>query len=323
MSRYLALAEHRQGTLRDVSLEVITAAQSLPNAEGMAVVLGSNTASIAEHLARYASRVLHLDDESHAHYEPAVWTARLVELVARESADAVVLPHSYHGMDLAGRLAVTLDWPLVTDVTGISHEGGRLVASRMVFGGRVEARVAVPAGEKLVLSVRPTAFPAAEELPSPGAVEPSSATQQTEGKLVRFLEYVEEAAGGVDISQAEIVVAVGRGIGEEENLSLANDLAEALGGVVACSRPIVDRGWLPRTRQVGTSGKSIRPKVYLAVGISGAFQHVAGMKGAGRVIAINRDQHAPIYKTADYGVVGDLFDVIPELLKTLKERGDG
>jgi electron transfer flavoprotein alpha subunit len=320
MRRFLALAEHRQGVLRDVSLEVLAAARSLPQAEGAAVLLGSGTQEMAERLARYTPRVLHLDHESHAHYEPTIWTSKLVDLVGREDVDVVVLPHSYHGMDLAGRLAGTLNWPLVTDVTRLSKGEDRLVASRMVFGGRVEAQVAIPADGPVILSVRPTAFPAPEELAAPGTVEAASTTQDVDGKLVGFLEYVEEASEDVDISQAEIVIAVGRGIGEEENLALVNDLADALGGVVACSRPIVDRGWLPRSRQVGTSGRSIRPKVYIAVGISGAFQHVAGMKGAGRVIAVNRDAHAPIFKAADYGIVGDLLEVVPELTKKVRER---
>jgi electron transfer flavoprotein alpha subunit len=320
MRRFLALAEHRQGVLRDVSLEALAAARSLPDAEGVAVLLGSGTHDMVENLARYSSRVLHLDHESHAHYEPTIWTSRLADLVSRENVNVVVLPHSYHGMDLAGRLAATLNWPLVTDVTRLSAVDDRLVACRMVFGGRVEAQVAVPVDDPVILSVRPTAFPAPEELSPPGAVDVVAATKDVDGKLIGFLEYVEEASEGVDISQAEIVVAVGRGIGEEENLSLVNDLADALGGVVACSRPIVDRGWLPRSRQVGTSGRSIRPKVYIAVGISGAFQHVAGMKGAGRVIAINRDAHAPIFKAADYGIVGDLLEVVPELTKKARER---
>jgi len=140
------------------------------------------------------------------------------------------------------------------------------------------------------------------------------------GGGLRFIDFVEEAAEGADITSAELIVSVGRGIGDRENLALAEELAEALGGTLACSRPIVDRGWLPRSRQVGTSGKSVRPKVYLALGISGAFQHVAGMKGAGRVIAVNRDPHAPIFKAADWGFAGDLFAIVPELIKAAREE---
>jgi electron transfer flavoprotein alpha subunit len=264
--------------------------------------------------------VIHADDDGHAHYDPGVWCRTLCHLVHHEGLRGVVLPHSYYGMDLAGRLAAALDWPVITDVTGLTLENGRLVASRMAFGGRVEARVALPAGDPFVLSVRPTAFPAAGPLSSPGRVEGVSPPGDGEPGGLRFLEYVEEAAGDVDISRADIVVAVGRGIGEEENLSMAADLAEALGGVLACSRPIVDRGWMTRDRQVGTSGRSIRPKVYVAVGISGAFQHVAGVRGAGRVIAINRDAHAPIFKAADFGIVGDLFEIVPALCRAARDR---
>ena len=192
----------------------------------------------------------------------------------------------------------------------------------MIFGGRVEARVALPAGEPFVLSVRPTAFPAAPPLESPGLVEPLPPLPAPVEAGVRFLEYVEEPAEGPDITQAEILVSVGRGIGEEENVGMAAELAELLGGALACSRPIVDRGWLPRSRQVGTSGRTVRPRVYLALGISGAFQHVAGMKGAGRVIAVNRDRHAPIFKAADWGFVGNLFDIVPELIQAVRAKRD-
>ena len=319
MKRVLTLAEHRQGALREVSLEALTAARSLPAEDVAAVIVGGDSPAPAETLAHHASRVIHVAGEGHAHYEPTLWTSTLVDLAAREEIDALVLPHSYHGMDLAGRLAVALDWPLVTDVTGLTAEDGRLILSRMVYGGRVEARVAVDAGGPVLLSVRPTAFAAAPELAAPGTVETITAGTGTGVPTVRFLEYLEEPAGDTDITQADIVVAAGRGIGEEENLELVAELARALGGVLACSRPIVDRGWLPRSRQVGTSGKSIRPKVYLAVGVSGAFQHVAGMKGAGRVIAINRDPHAPIFEVADYGIVGDLLEIVPEICRAAAE----
>jgi electron transfer flavoprotein alpha subunit len=319
MSRYLVLAEHRKGALRDISLETLAAAGRL-GGEALGAVLPGGDGGIAEDLARHCPRVLHIDDDAHEHYEPAVRAAALAAAVSREGADALVLPHSYHGMDLAGRLAALLGWPLVTDVTGLALDCGRITATRMVFGGRVESRVALPAGSPALITVRPTAFPAAEPLGSPGVVEPTPSAHQVTGRTVRFLELVEEAAEGEDITQADVVVAVGRGVGEQENIEMVAELAQALGGVLACSRPIVDRGWLPRSRQVGTSGRTIRPKVYVAVGISGAFQHVAGMKGAGRVIAVNRDPHAPIFQSADYGIVGDLFQIVPELTRSARER---
>lgn len=319
MSRCLVLAEQRRGSLREVSLEALTAARRLPG-ERVGTLLPGGPGSVAQELARHAERVLHADWPGLAHYDPAVWVFVIRAVVAAERVDAVVLPHSYQGMDLAGRLAAALDWPLVTDATGIAVEEGRPVATRMVFGGRVEARVGLPAGAPFVLSLRPTAFPAAEPLESPGAVEPLPPVAAVPDGGVKFVEFVEDAAAGEDITQAEIVVSVGRGIGEQENLALVTELAEALGGSLACSRPIVDRGWLPRSRQVGTSGRTVRPKVYVALGISGAFQHVAGMKGAGRVIAINRDRHAPVFKVADWGFVGNLFDIVPELIQLAREE---
>jgi electron transfer flavoprotein alpha subunit len=320
MSRVLVLAEQRRGELREVSLETIAAARRLHEADVTVLLIGSGTGALADELARYATRVFHLDDAAHAHHEPALWTTAIHGLVEREKFDAVLLAHSYHGMDLAGRLAVALDRPLATDATGIEQVDGRVVATRLVYGGRVAARVALPPGEPFVLSVRPTAFEAAEPLAAAGSVASLPAGPAPDGAGVSFVEYVEEAAGDADIAQADVVVSVGRGIGEEEKIELVAELARALGAALACSRPVVDRGWLPRSRQVGTSGKTIRPKVYLAVGISGAFQHVAGMKGATRVIAINRDAHAPIFKAADYGVVGDLFEIVPALTEAAKQR---
>lgn len=318
MSRCLVLAEQRKGGLREVTLEALAAARQL-GAEEIGVVLACDEAAPATELARFAARVMQVGDPRLAHHEPVLLAETMAALARSEEADRIVLPHSYHGMDLAGRLAAGLGWQLVTDVTGIAVEGDRVVADRMLFGGRVQARVALPAAEPLVISVRPTAFAAASALESAGEVAAVAAAEST-ARGVRFIEYVEEASDGDDITQADIVVAVGRGVGEEENIGMVAELAEALGGVLACSRPVVDRGWLSRSRQVGTSGKTIRPRVYVAVGISGAFQHVAGMRGAGRVIAVNRDPHAPIFKAADYGIVGDLFTIVPELTRAARER---
>ncbi len=321
MTRVLVLAEHRRRELREVTLEMIRAAEAFPGAESTVVVPGAAAAPLAEALAPFAARVLLLDHPLLDAYSPPEYAAALRQVVEREDPEVVLLPHSYRGMDLAGRLAAVLHRPFVTDAVGIRPGDGGLEIDRQVYGGRVHCRLVLPPGEPVVLSVRPTTFPAAEPRGSPGAVEAFRPEGLPEAPAVRFLEYVEEAAGEVDITQAEVIVAAGRGIGEEENLALVRELADALGGVLACSRPIVDRGWLPRSRQVGTSGRAVRPKVYVAVGISGAFQHVAGMAGAGRVIAINRDPNAPIFKVADYGVVGDLFRVVPAIVEAARSRG--
>ncbi|MHC4473416.1 MAG: electron transfer flavoprotein subunit alpha/FixB family protein [Planctomycetota bacterium] len=300
MSRVLVVAEHRQGSLREVGLEIVTAARGIPGAEVAAALVGTGTRPLAEELARYVPRVLSVEGPGLEQYTPGRWAAALAEIIAREGPAVVLLPHSYHGMDLAGRLAAALEKPLATDLTGLEIGDGGVRATRLVYGGRIQARLELCLDEPVLLSVRPTAYPAAEPLEAPGAIE--------------------EVAAAAPPDEADVVVAVGRGIGEEENLGMMEELADALGGVLACSRPIVDRGWLPRDRQVGTSGKSVRPKVYVACGISGAFQHVAGMKAAGRIIAINRDPHAPIFKVADYGIVGDLMGVVPALTEAARDR---
>jgi electron transfer flavoprotein alpha subunit len=266
---------------------------------------------LAPTLAAHADRVLVAEDDALATYSPVVWTGLLEQLVATLAPELVLLPHSYRGLDLAGRLAAALGWPTVTDVAGLAVTPGRLEATRLVYGGRAQARVA--AALPAVVSVRPTAFTPGAPRATPGSVE-SVVVPAAPATGLQVVETLATATGDIDLARAEVVVAVGRGIGDREQLAPAAALAAALGGVLAGSRPLVDRGWLPRERQVGTSGQAVRPRVYLALGISGAFQHVAGMQGAGTVIAVNRDRHAPIFAVADHGIVADLEDVLPALL---------
>ena len=315
MSDVLAVAEHRRGELRDVSLELLTAGASLADAAGgdlhVAVVSGP-VDDFAEALDREGVDAIHTvahgDDYNHDILVQAV-----AGLVADLDPAYVLAPNSVNGLDSAPALAQRLDAPLVTDAVGfaVEEDEGDLVVTRELYGGKTEGTLAVE-GTPAVVTIRPAEWPAAE---GNGDADVSAAEVAIDEDAVRtdVTGYQEVAGGEVDISEAEVLVSVGRGIEEEENLDIIEDLADALDATISASRPIVDNGWLPKDRQVGQSGKVVTPEVYIAIGISGAVQHVAGMKGADTIVAINTDPNAPIYDIADFGIEDDLFDVVPAL----------
>jgi electron transfer flavoprotein alpha subunit len=222
-------------------------------------------------------------------------------------------------MDLAPSLSVEMGLPMVTDCIGLSLEGNRLKGIRSIYGGKVNANVSLRESKGYVATVRPGVFSpgAPSEKKSGIVVEPSPLQGTTDVK--KFLEYIEAPITGEDITQAEIIVSVGQGIGGPEHIPMIEEVAKRLGGVIACSRPVVDRNWLPKDRQVGISGKTVKPKIYIAIGISGAFQHITAMQGSETIIAINKDPRAPIFGVADYGIVDDFQNVIP----ILKEKTKG
>jgi electron transfer flavoprotein alpha subunit len=208
--------------------------------------------------------------------------------------------------------------PLATDCIGIDLQGETFSLTRQVYGGKINAAVSFVKKGPYMVTVRSGAFSVLEKPPLAGEIVTLPSPLSDEGLARRFLQYVEAAAGEVDITQADILVAVGRGIKEAANIPMVKELADAIGGALACSRPVVDKKWLPKGCQVGTSGKTVKPKVYIAIGISGTFQHIAGMKGAGTVIAINKDPKAPIFSVAHYGIVADLFKIVPVLKDKIK-----
>jgi len=320
MGEIFVLAEHRQGVLRDVTFEMLGKGQELAAAMGApltAMLLGHNVEGFATELAKHANQVLVVEDERLEHFNSESYQQVLAHLIAEHKPGLVLIGHSAYGMDLAPSLATQLDLPLVTDCVGLELEGGQPFAVREMYGGKVSARVAFRQADIYVATVRQAAFPVEEGAPLGGEVVAVDSPLTEEITYRKFLEYVEAAVGEVDITQADVVVAVGRGIKEADNLALVEKLAKALGGVLAGSRPVVDAGWLPPERQVGQSGKTVKPKLYLAVGISGASQHVAGMKASSTIVAINKDPDAPIFKVAHYGIVDDLFKVVPALTAQL------
>ncbi|MEF8839994.1 MAG: electron transfer flavoprotein subunit alpha/FixB family protein [Haloarculaceae archaeon] len=312
MSDVLAVAEHRRGDLRDVSLELVTAARGLATAAGgdlhVAVVSGP-VEDFAEDLNREGVDAIHTVDYGDD-YNHDVLVQAAEGLVADLAPAYVLTPNSVSGLDYAPALAQRLDAPLVTDAVDLAVDDG-LVVTRELYGGKTEGTLAVE-GTPAVVTIRPTEWPAAEGT-GDAAVEAADVSIDEDAIRTAVTGYQEVAGGEVDIGEADVLVSVGRGIEEEENLGIVEDLADALEATLSASRPIVDNGWLPKDRQVGQSGKVVTPDVYIAIGISGAVQHVAGMKGADTIVAVNTDPNAPIYDIADFGIEDDLFDVVPAL----------
>jgi len=314
MGDLLAIADHRRGELRDVSFELVRAGRDLADDLGgdlhLAVIAG-DVDDFADRLSLEGVDAIHTveagEEFNHDLYAGA--TAALFEELA---PTAVLMPNSVNGLDYAPAVANRLDVPLVTDAVDLSYDGG-LEATREMYGSKVETTLEV-SEEPVAVTVRSGEWASVEEK-ADVPVEAFEYDFDESASGARVQGFQEVGAGDVDIADAEFLVSVGRGIEEEENLELIEELAEVTGATMSSSRPIVDNGWLPKNRQVGQSGKQVTPDVYLAIGISGAVQHVAGMKGAETIIAVNTDPNAPIFDIADYGIVGDLFDVVPALIE--------
>ncbi|HDM35940.1 MAG TPA: electron transfer flavoprotein subunit alpha/FixB family protein [Candidatus Syntrophoarchaeum butanivorans] len=319
MSEIFVLAEHRNGELRDVTFEMLSGARNLADKMGAtvtAVLLGSGVNEMAEKLKSYANKVLVVDDPKLENFNAEIYQKVLSKLIKDHKPVVTLIGHTAFGMDLAPALAVELGLPLATDCIDLDAVDGRLVVTRQIYSGKVNAKVALK-GDQFIATVRSGAF-SIEEGALNGEIVTESVTIE-DVPYRRFLGYEEAEVGEVDITQADYIVSVGRAIKDQENIPLVQELADVLGGVLACSRPVVDKNWLPKDRQVGSSGKIVKPKLYLAIGISGAFQHVAGMKDSGLIVAINKDPKAPIFNVADYGIVDDLFKVVPVLKEKIKE----
>jgi electron transfer flavoprotein alpha subunit len=321
MKKIIALAEHRQGELRDITWEVLSKGRQLAEGMGAEVevaLLGKGVKKLAEALKPKANRVLLVEDDRLEAFNSETYQKVLTQLITERKPSLTLIGHTAMGMDIAPALAVQLKMPIATDCIGVDVAGESFALTRQLYGGKVNAAVSFSKSGPYMITLRTGGFPVVEkDLPGEIVSVPSPLTD--EGLAKRFLQYVEAAVGEVDITQANVLVSVGRGIKEAENIPLVKELADMLGGALSCSRPVVDKKWLPKDRQVGTSGKTVKPKVYIAIGISGAFQHVAGMKGAGTVIAVNKDPKAPIFSVANYGIVADLFKFVPVLKEKLKE----
>jgi electron transfer flavoprotein alpha subunit len=317
----LVVAEQRDGTLNRATWEAIAAAQQLPGPLRIAV-LGSQVDAIAAEMAAAAcDGVTQVDDPALEHYTADGSVLALVALIEQAQPQLVLLPHTYQTRDFAPAVAARLGRPLITDVTGFKKDGDRLLYVRPMFQGKLNADVAPAGPPPHLVTCQIGAFraDAAGRGQAAAPIEKSSIAIDRSKIRQKPEAAFKEAKQAVDLSQAARIVAVGRGIKGQEHIKIAEQLAQALGAELAASRPICDSGWLPMDRQIGSSGQTVAPKLYLALGISGAIQHLVGMKGSRTIVAVNKDADAPIFEVADYGIVGDLFEVVPAIIAELNK----
>ncbi len=325
----LVVVEQRDGKLNRVSWETVRAAQMIAAEtkwEIEAAVAGSGIGPVATEVASAAvKKVYALENAALAAYTPDGFVQALRGLIESHKPKVVLMPHTYQVRDFVPQLATSIGRTMVSDCIGFRHEGGKLVFTRQMFQGKFAADVSIESEAPWFVTFQAGAFRGdqAEKGSTAAPIETVQANVDA-GKIRTKPEApFKEAKAAVDLTQAEIIVAVGRGIKEQKNIEIAKQLADALGGELAASRPICDNGWLPMERQIGSSGQTVAPKLYLALGISGAIQHIVGMKGSKTIIAVNKDGEAPIFEIADLGVVGNLFDVVPPLVEEIKKAKAG
>jgi electron transfer flavoprotein alpha subunit len=320
--RIMVVAEQRDGKLNRVSLETLAGAQAIGKETGWAVAVvlpGNQTSALAQELATYqVETVYDLEGPSLEAYTSDAYVHALKHFLASQQPKLVLFPHTYQVRDFAPRLALALDRTLISDAIGYKYESGTLLFTRQMFQGKLVADVGFGGEAPWLATLQIGAYRADQAERGSAAVETVEAAAPAVLRITPHAVF-QEAKQAVDLSQAETIVAIGRGIKEQKNVALAEDLARALGGELAASRPICDNGWLPLERQIGSSGQTVAPKLYIALGISGAIQHIVGMKGARTIVAINKDVEAPIFEIADYGIVGNLFDVVPALTEEIKK----
>ncbi len=320
--KVLAVMEERGGGWHPASLEALAAAQRLAavtDGRASAAVLGADPGERAADFARYElERVCAIGHPVLDPYTADAFTAALEQAIGDLRPDYVLFPHTYRTRDFGPKLAARLGRPFVSDVTAFRTEDNGVVFTRPVFQGKFVADVRIAGDAPHFVSVQAGAFRADAVAAGSCAVEEIGVEIPAEAVRTRPGEPFREEAGAVDLTAAERIVAAGRGVKDESDLEMIRKLAEALGAEVAASRPVCDAGWLPLSRQVGSSGQTVAPKLYVAVGISGAIQHLVGMKGSRVIVAINKDPGAPIFEVADYGIVGDLYEVVPALIEALK-----
>jgi len=322
----LVVVEQREGKLNRVSWETITAGRALAAATGWsleAAVVGANAASIAaEVAAKKVAKVYAIESPRLEPYTPDAFAAALKQFLATKQPKLVIMPHTYQVRDYAPKLAASLGKGMIGDCIGYRAEKDRLVFVRQMFQGKTAADVSFSGAPPWFVSFQAGAFRGDQVVRGAAAAPIKEVAVELKAEQIRTtpLDLFREAKQAVDLTQAPVLVAVGRGIKAPENIPMAEKLAKLMGGELAASRPICDEGWLPMDRQIGSSGQTVAPKLYLALGISGAIQHVVGMKGSRTIAAINKDQNAPIFEIADYGIVGDIFELIPALTEILEKK---
>jgi len=319
------VVEQREGKLNRVSWETLTAGQALAAETGWtleAAVLGSRTGALAKEVAaKKVAKVYAIESPKLEPYTPDAFVAALKQFISSKQPKLVLMPHTYQVRDFVPKLATAMDRTAISDCIGYKKEGDKLLLTRQMFQGKLAADVSFACDPPWFVTFQNGAFRGDKVEAESSAAPVEAVDVEIPENIIRNKphEVFKEAKQAVDLTQAEIIVAVGRGIKEQKNIEIAKQLAEALGGEIAASRPICDSGWLPMDRQIGSSGQTVAPKLYLALGISGAIQHIVGMKGARTIIAVNKDSEAPIFEIADYAVVGNLFDIVPPLIEEVKK----
>ena len=325
----LVVVEQREGKLNRVSWETLTAGQAIAAETGWALeaaVVGSGVGNFANEIAtKKISKVYTIESPKLEPYTPDAFSAALKQFIESKQPKLVLMPHTYQVRDFVPKLATAMGRTAITDCIGYKKEGSKLLFTRQMFQGKLAADVSFTCDAPWFVTFQNGAFRGDKAEVGASAAPVETFNVQIADGVIRNKpqEVFKEAKQAVDLTQAEIIVSVGRGIKEQKNIELAKQLAETLGGELAASRPICDSGWLPMDRQIGSSGQTVAPKLYLALGISGAIQHIVGMKGSRTIIAINKDSEAPIFEIADYAVVGNLFDIVPPLIEEVKKAKVG
>jgi electron transfer flavoprotein alpha subunit len=320
----LVVAEQRDGKLNRATWETIAGAQQLAGVTHLPITVlvpGAGAGGVANELAAaQVKEVVSVESAALEPYTPDGFTAALQDAIAQLSPTHVLLPHTYQTRDFAPKLAARLDRALVTDVTGVKSVGDEPAFVRPMFQGKLTADVVPQGPPPHFVTFQIGAYRVDQVAKAAAAVAVRALTVNVGASTIREKPEApfQQAKQAVDLSQAERIVSVGRGIKEQANIAIAQTLADALGAEIAASRPICDAGWLPMERQVGSSGQTVAPKLYLALGISGAIQHLVGMKGSSTVVAINKDPDAPIFEIADYGIIGDLFEIVPAIIDAVR-----
>ncbi|MDP6339607.1 MAG: electron transfer flavoprotein subunit alpha/FixB family protein [Candidatus Marinimicrobia bacterium] len=318
----LIVLEDNNGKIHRMGLESIAAAQKMANDLGLsmgALVMGKNGDALAEQASGFnVGEVIKVNNKLLSSYSSDGYAEAVKQVIEQENPTYVLFGHSYQVRDYAPRVSAKLMKPFLVDNVAMNTEGGNVVFTKQMFNAKLFSDITPVSDGPYLVSFQSAAF--SSENAVSGSASVREATVNLDASMIKTEseEPFQEEAGGVDLTSAEIIVSIGRGIGKEENIPLAETLAQALGGELAASRPVVDAGWLPAAHQIGSSGQSVSPQMYLALGISGAIQHVVGMKGSKNIVAINKDPEAPIFEIADYGVVGDVLEIIPKLVESLK-----
>ncbi len=317
------LIDHGQGKIRGGSWEALALGQQIASGTGKtlhAVLLGQQTADLAGQVAgKRVDSVITAQDDRLAEYDPDAYTAALQQIVQADTPDLLLMAHIYQNIDLAPKVAAALGRGLVTDCIGYRLNEGQLVFVRQMFRNKLNADIKIHSEPPWIITLQAGAVPIDDLEEGSGTVESRSVDLSSVPENRVQLEAIQAMKGKVDLNKADVIVGVGRGIKKADNLKIIEDLAQALNAEIGASRPVVDNDWLERERQIGSSGQTVSPKLYIGCGISGAIQHVVGMKSANCIVAINSDANAPIFNIATYGIVGDLFEIVPSLTKKLRE----